>query len=171
MGDAITKGKGTPWGPMETGRPDQPVIDTAFMTDPSQIAGRDQTAQRKAMRSRVATGAGRATEQALASLGRAGVQGSDQSRALADIAGGQAGALGDVEATLEREDTDYRTQLMNLMNQAKDAKNRYALQKYGMDESAFEKEQQGRGDFYGGIADLASAGLGSYFGAKAGRKK
>lgn len=146
---ALTKGEGTPWGAMQTGKPAFPAQSL------SAYEGMDTTAQGQAGRARIGKQAAGAREQALARLRQAGVKGADTGAAIANVAGQQTDALGNLEA-----------QLQNMDMQAREANRRAALDKYTADMMAFAGEQKGRGDFWNSLANLGGTAAGAYLGRK-----
>lgn len=141
MGD----GKGTPWGPMETGQPDTPRLET----NPYAVQGAPQMDDlRRALMSRISRGAGRARESGLAGLQRAGVGGSEATRAMGNIAGDQAQQISEAEAGIDAQDWQNKMGLMQALNANR-------MQKYGIDAQRFGQEQQGRGDFWKGLTNTA----------------
>lgn len=151
--EMLTKGEGAPWGAMQTGRPDMPVADLGayqgYNTQPAYAAGK----------ARIGRGAAAGREQALARLRQAGVQGADQGAALANVAGQQAEAEGNLEAALAQ--LDQQTRMAN---------RDFAMQRYANDLSAFGAENAGRGAFWNSLAELGGSLGGAYLGGAMGRK-
>ena len=139
-------GEGTPWGPTETGKPETPT-----MVNPWDVQGMDQTGQKAAMLRQIAQGAGDASANAVGQLQKAGIGGpgsADAARMGERIAEGQTQNIADATAKLQQQDYAQRMGLAQLMNQT-------ALQKYGIDAGNFNAEQQGRGNFWNGLASAA----------------
>ena len=140
-------GAGTPWGAMQTGQPEAPKL----VTNPWDVQGMDQTGQRQAMMRQIAEGAGDASASAVGALQKAGIGGpgsADAARMGERIAEGQTQNIADATAKLQQQDYAQRMGLAQLMNQT-------ALQKYGIDAGNFNAEQQGRGNFWTGLASAA----------------
>lgn len=142
--ETLTQGQGTPWGPTQTGRPDTPN-----MVSPWDVQGMDQTGQWNSMQQKIAQGAEQAGENSNANLLKAGIAGgADSARAAERIGGAQAQDLAQAQAQLQQQDYNQRMGLAQMMNQA-------ALQKYGIDASNYNAEQQGRNDFWNKMAGTA----------------
>lgn len=156
MGDALTKGKGTPWGPMESGRPDAPVYEQ-YDTDTSHFM--DSPEAREAL-AEMATQGGDAQRQYLA--GQSKMLGSGTT------SGSQSGRLANISALAEKNKNsalvNIAGQRMDAFNRARDAANRLKQSKYGADLGAYGQEESGRGQAIGGLlGGLASLG-GGYLG-------
>lgn len=152
----------SPWGPMQYGKPD----DLKLETDPYAMQGApDLSPMRQAMMQRIAKQGEGSTNQAMASLNKAGVQGADQTRALADIAGNVAQGQAQGEAQLNQQDFGNRMGLMEALNNAR-------TRKYGIDSQNYGNEQSARQGFWGGAMDLGGtlggAALGGAFGGPVG---
>lgn len=158
MGDALTKGKGTPWGPMESGRPDVPVYEQ-YDTDTSHFM--DSPEARQAL-AEMATQGGDAQRQYLA--GQSKMLGSGTT------SGSESGRLANISALAEKNKnaalTSIAGQKMDAFNRAKDAANRLKQGQYASDLGAYGQEQSGRGAAIGGLAGGAAGLLGSYLGGK-----
>lgn len=158
MGDAVTKGKGTPWGPMESGRPDVPVYEE-YDTDTSHFM--DSPEAREAL-AQMATQGGDAQRNYLAGASKALGSGT--------MSGSAGGRLANIAALAEKNKNTALTQIagqkMDAFNRAKEAKNRLKQAQYGADLGAYGDEQQGRGAAMGGLlGGVASLG-GSYLGGR-----
>lgn len=141
---------GGPTGPMTYGRPD----DFKAVTNPydSSVQAPDQSKLRQAMMQRIDQNAGNNIQQSMASMQRSGVGGSQDPRALADVAQGQAQQVGQMEAGLGQQDFQNRMGVMDALNNAR-------LQKYGIDSQNYNNEQGQRGQFWQSIAQIPGEAL------------
>jgi hypothetical protein len=151
----LTNGQGTPWGATEFGKPNAPQLNN----DPWSVAGLDQSPLRAALMQRIAANTGQQQQAGQAGLAKAGLYDSSQQGQLArDIAGSAQGAQNNMEAGLQQQDYQNRMGLMNEQNQN-------ALQNYGIQANNYNAEQQGRNQFWGGLAQtggqLAGMGIGA----------
>lgn len=156
MGDTLTKGAGTPWGPMESGRPDRPNYEQ-YDTDLSKYM---QGPEVEALREAFALQGGDAGRQYMAA----------QSKMLGSgtTSGSNAGRLANI-AALTQKGTNAATlaaakEQMDAFNRARDARNRLLAQQYGADANAYGQEQQARGSAIGGLLGGGANVLGSYLG-------
>lgn len=158
MGDALTTGKGTPWGPMETGRPDVPKYEE-YDTNTAHFM--DSPEARQAL-AEMATQGGDAQRNYLAGASKALGSGT--------TSGSMQGRLANIAALAEKNKnaalTDIASRKMDAFNRAREAKNRLLQGQYGADLGAYGAEEQGRGQAIGGLlGGLTSLG-GSYLGRK-----
>lgn len=155
---SLFTGKGTPWGPMETGRPDAPD----YITDPNQIQGfdyspmRQQLAERMAMQGKQAQGQYLAGQSKL--MGGVG-RSSGAGTGLANIATDTERGINQMDAELALKDWQDRIQMMNALNALKQSK-------YNTDAAAYGAEQGARGGFVGDALGALGMGIGSYLGKK-----
>lgn len=137
-------GQGTPWGPMEYGKPE----DLQLQTDPYAVKGApDLTPVRQAMLAKMASDQGSANSGALARLTGMGVGGSEAGAALGNIAGETAGKTAQAEAQLGQQDFTNRMSLMDQLNKAK-------LMKYQIDSGNYGNENAGRAGALGAMVQL-----------------
>ena len=160
MGDALTKGTGTPWGAPEFQKPNAPQYDTNYATNVGDYMKGPQVDQ---IRQQVALQGGDAARQYGANqskmLGGNGTTSGSNAGQLANIAAQteQAGNAGTLAAALQQ---------MDAFNQAKAAKNKILSDQYGQELGAYGQEQQGRGQAIAGL----EGGLGSLLGGYLGRR-
>jgi hypothetical protein len=155
---SLFTGKGTPWGPMDSGAPDSPN----FITDPSQVAGFDYSPMRKQLAERMGMQGQEAAGQYLANQSKlmGGVaRSSGAGTGLAQIATDTERNKGMMDAELAMQDWQQRMAMMNALNALKQSK-------YQTDMGAFQNEQAGRAGFLGDALGLAATGAGAYFGGK-----
>jgi hypothetical protein len=158
MGDALTKGTGTPWGPMESGRPAVPQYE---QYDTNTANFMDSPDARQALAD-LATQGGDAQRNYLAGASKAMGSGT--------TSGSMQGRMANIAALAEKNKNSALTsiagQKMDAFNRAKEARNRLLQGQYGADMGAYGAEQQGRGAAMGGLlGGLASLG-GSYLGGQ-----
>lgn len=154
MGD----GKGTPWGPMESGRPATPQYE-AYDTDTSHFM--DSPEARQAL-AEMATQGGDAQRNYLAGASKALGSGT--------TSGSMQGRLANISALAEKNKnaalTGIAGQKMDAFNRAKEAANRLKQGQYGADMNAYGQEEQGRGQAVGGLLNGILSLGGSYLGGK-----
>jgi hypothetical protein len=150
---------------MQTGMPSQPNYGKV-LTNPydSSIQGPDLSPLRKAMMQRIAQQGQNQGQQSAAGLQRAGVHGADQMRGLADVMQGQAQARTGLEGELQQQDFSNRLAEMNAANSATLGQNNQLFNRYESDLGNFNQENQGRGDFWNGLASLGGSALGGMMG-------
>ena len=155
MGD----GKGTPWGPMEYGRPDDPNFETDFATDPSKYMSGPEYEQ---MKQQLAVEGGENQRQYMA--GQSKMLGSGTT------SGSNAGALANIQALTQRNEQNAGLQIakekMDAFNKAKMARNQLMAQKYGIDSQNYGMEQQGRGQAVGSLLGAGATLGGGYLGGR-----
>ncbi len=154
MGGA--NGQGTPWGPMESGRPNTPQYE-AYDTDTSHFM--DSPEARQAL-AEMATQGGDAQRNYLAGASKALGSGT--------TSGSMSGRIANIAALAEKNKnaalTDIASKKMEAYNRAKEAANRLKQGQYASDLGAYGQEENARGNAIGGLAGgLASLG-GSYLG-------
>lgn len=156
MGDALTKGTGTPWGAMESGRPDRPQYE-AYDTNTSHFM--DSPEARQALAD-MATQGGDAQRNYLAGASKALGSGT--------TSGSMQGRMANISALAEKNKnaalTGIAGQQMDAYNRAKEAANRLKQQQYGQDAEAYGQEQQGRGAAIGGLTGGLAKLLGGVYG-------
>lgn len=158
MGDTLTKGTGTPWGPMESGRPATPQYE-AYDTDTSHFMDSPEAKQALA---EMATQGGDAQRNYLAGASKALGSGT--------MSGSAGGRLANIAALAEKNKnaalTSIAGQKMDAFNRAREAANRLKQGQYATDLGAYGQEENARGQAIGGLAGgLASLG-GAYLGRK-----
>ena len=166
MGDALTKGMGTPWGPMESGRPSTPNYD-AYATDPGQFAGFDFSPQAAAAKNAIALGGGDAARayqaQSARMLGNGTTEGASNGR-LANIAAQTEKNQNESANQFALQGYQSQMQQMDAYNRAKQLANSLKEQQYGTDMGAYNQEANQRGQaigaLTGGLAGLAGKYLG-----------
>ncbi len=149
-------GKGMPWGPMESGRPDRPAFEQ-YDTDTSHFM---DSPEAKAALAEMATQGGDAQRQYLAGASKALGSGT--------TSGSMQGRMANIAALAEKNKnaalTDIASKKMDAFNRAKEAANRLKAGQYNADQEAYGQEQAGRGAAVGGLLKgLASLG-GGYLG-------
>ena len=158
MGDTLTKGTGTPWGPMESGRPSVPQYEQ-YDTNTAHFMDSPEAKQALA---ELATQGGDAQRNYLAGASKALGSGT--------MSGSAGGRLANIAALAEKNKNTALTQIagqqMDAYNRAKQLRNQLLQGQYGADMNAYGQEQQGRGAAIGGLlGGLANLG-GSYLGGK-----
>ena len=159
---------------MSTGQPQNKPNAPTYITDPyaSGISTYDQGPLRQAMQQAIAKNAAGSREQALSSLGRAGVNGADTGRAMNDVASTEANQENQLEAQLSQQDYQNRMSQMSYLNSL--AANQYnsQLTSYYSDLNAYLAERQSRANsLQSGLSAGMSTGgsmLGQYLGSKSG---
>lgn len=149
-------GKGTPWGPMDTGRPD----DFNPETDPNKFQGFDYSPIKAQLMNEIGLQGGDAQRQYLASQSKllgSGTQQGSQSGRLANLAAMTQKNQSSLAADIAMKEWKDKVELMNAFNRAKQAK-------YQADLGAFNNEQQGRAGFIGSALGAGAQGLGAYLG-------
>lgn len=150
----LLTGKGTPWGPMDTGRPDAPAFQ-ALATDPNQFNAFDRSGQKASLQRDIGLAGGQAARsfgaQASKMLG-SGTRSSNTAGRLADIAAQTEKNKIDASNQIAFQEWEDKKSLMDAFNRARMAANDASMRKYDIDSDAFGKEQQGRGDFWSGLA-------------------
>jgi hypothetical protein len=171
---SLATGKGLPWGPMDTGKPDKPKYQTDFiegMGDP-RLQALDQNIKKVRLRDNALAG-GQAQDQYMGGMTKlmsgAGTQSADAGRNMTDIANSTALSAQRVSADFAMKDLEQRMQQAEFMNKAKERANQLMAQQYGQDMGEFNQEQAGRGQFVNGLAgaagSLAGAALGGPIGS------
>ncbi len=171
MGDALTKGTGTPWGPMESGRPQTPNYETDFATDPTQFKGGfDYSPLASQLKNDIALQGGNAQRNYLAGtsklLGSGTTSGSGAGQ-LANIAAQTEKNQNAANLDIGRMGWEDQLRAMDAFNAAKNARNRLKQGQYGTDLGAYGQEEQGRGEAIGGLL----GGLGRLGGGYLGRQQ
>ncbi len=160
MGD----GKGTPWGPMEYGRPDAPQYETDFATDLGKYMTGPELA---AAKEQLAVEGGENQRQYMA--GQSKMLGSGTT------SGSNAGALANIQALTQKNQNNAALQIgkeqMDAFNKAKMARNQLMSQKYGIDSQNYGQEQAGRGQAVGSLLGAGASMGGSYLGGLASRPR
>ncbi len=155
---SLFTGKGTPWGPMNTGRPSDPN----FIMDPSQVQGFDYSPMRQQLGERIGMAGKEAQGQYLAGqsklMGGVG-RSSGAGTGLANIATDTERNRNMMDAELAMKDWQQRTELMKALNALKGSK-------YASDLGAYENEQNQRGQFVGDALGALSGGVGSFLGSR-----
>lgn len=158
MGDALTKGKGTPWGAMESGRPDAPVYE---QYDTNTANFMDSSEAREAL-AQLATQGGDAQRNYLAGASKALGSGT--------TSGSMQGRLANISALAEKNKNSALTGIasdkMNAFNRAKEAANRLKQGQYGIDSNAYGQEQNARGQAVGSLIEAPLKLAGAYFGGR-----
>lgn len=153
----LTDGKGTPWGPMDYGKPDTPD----FITNPmdARVPQFKDSQLFQAMRRRNARQTQGANQALLGQYGKLGVQGADAVRALGGVSAENTENALENDANLAKYGWESSKSLM-------DAINNRMLQKYGIDSENFNNEQQGRAGFMSALGSLAGQVGGTLLGGK-----
>lgn len=179
----LFEGKGTPWGAMETGRPDAPNFQS-YMSDPNAFKGVDLSplkAQRQKEAGLLGNQASRSYQaQAAKMFGPSGTATADVTRRLGDISTQTQYNQQKIAADVAQAEWNSKMQEMDAFNQARQRANQLLADKYNADAAAFNAEQQARGNFVSSglgtlgsiagavIGGLPSAGAGSAAGAAVG---
>lgn len=172
---SLFTGAGTPWGAMQTGRPETPNFE-AYDSDLSRWKPDMSSVIREGERSNALAG-GAASRQLQANLSR-GLRGSrtaDSARREQDIAARTDFNNRKVVADAEMESLNMAMRQMDAYNRAIQMRNQLKADKYNADAAAFNNEQAQRGQFVntglgvlGTIAGAAlSGGLGGALGGAA----
>jgi len=158
MGDTLTKGKGTPWGAMESGRPDAPQYE-AYDTNTAHFMDTPEARQALA---EMATQGGDAQRNYLAGASKALGSGT--------MSGSAGGRLANIAALAEKNKnaalTGIAGQQMDAFNRARQLRNQQLQSTYGQQLGAYQNEENARGNATGALlGGIASLG-GSYLGKK-----
>lgn len=154
MGD----GKGMPWGPMESGRPNAPAYEQ-YDTNIQHFM--DSPEIRQAVEDAALQG-GNAQRGYMAAQSK--LLGSGTS------SGSQSGALANIAAQAEKNRNAMTMglagQQMDAFNRAKQARNELLARQYGVDLGAYGQEQNARGQAIGALLGGGANAFGQYLGAK-----
>ena len=156
MGEALTKGTGTPWGPMESGRPNTPQYE-AYDTNTAHFMDTPESRQALA---ELATQGGDAQRNYLAGASKALGSGTSS--------GSMQGRLANISALAEKNKnaalTGIAGQQMDAFNRAREAANRLKQGQYGQELGAYQNEENARGQAIGGLTGGLLKLGGSYLG-------
>lgn len=154
MGD----GRGTPWGPMQSGDPGELNLET----DPSKFKGFDYSQLKQQMLEDLALQGGDAQRQMLAgtskALGSGTMSGSTLGR-LSNLAAQTQKNQGRVSAEMAMREWQDKKDLMDSYNRAREASHRAKQDRFGA-------EQGGRGAFWQGMGNVAGGALGGWLGGR-----
>jgi hypothetical protein len=165
--EMLTKGEGTPWGAMESGKPDAPQnLMAGVNQDPNAYSGFDRSGLKSAMMRNLQKQGMRTQGQARAGLQRAGIQGADTSRALVDLAAQQEEGGNAIEADIAMKEWQDKVGERDRAMQAAQAQQNYLMQRYAADQAQYGQENASRGGFWNSLLSAAGAGLGGYLGGR-----
>ena len=163
---SMGNGAGTPWGPMESGRPQTPNYE-AYDTNPNDFKGFDYSPMAAAAKNEIALGGGNAQRQYLAGqsklLGSGTTSGSNSGQ-LANIAAQTEKNQNNAANQFAQEGYQSQMQQMDAFNRAKQLANSLKAGQYGQDLGAYGQEEQGRGAAIGGLTGGLADILGRYLG-------
>lgn len=161
MGNVLTGGQGTPWGPTEFGRPNTPAYES-YDTDISHFMNTPQIQQAA---NDAALQGGNAERGYLAAQSK--MLGSGTS------SGSQQGALANIAAQNEKNKNALITGLaqtsMDAYNRARQARNDLLSRQYGIDLGAYGNEQNARGEAIGSLLGGLGKLGGTYWGSQLGK--
>lgn len=155
MGDVA---KGTPWGPMQSGRPD----DYQVATDPNQFGSFDTSPLAARLNNDLALQGGNAQRQALAGASKAygsGTQSGSTMGKLNNIAANTERNQGDLSAKLAMQEYMDKEGRMDAYNKAKQAK-------FNAENGIFGQENSDRGKADAELGKSVGSIIGSIWGKK-----
>lgn len=151
-------GQGTPWGPMEYGKPG----DLQLETDPSKIKGFDYSELKKAALEDIASAGGDAQRQYLAGSSKALGSGSSSGSRMGRL----AGLAADTQKNQARTAMEFALREWQDKQGMMDSINRARQAKYNAENANYQGEQNQRGQAVGNLLNPLALLTGGYLGGK-----